>query len=117
VAAQSIGARAGIDVTVAVRPGLDAPADVRQALVRILREAMSNAACHGRASTVRVSLDGPTPLVMAIADDGAGFDPSAPHRPDSLGLQSMSERAINLGGRLSIESIPGEGTTVAMVLP
>ena len=117
VAAQSIGARAGIDVTVAVRPGLDVPADVRQALLRILREAMGNAARHGRAGTVRVSLDGPTPLVMAIADDGAGFDPSAARRPDSMGLQSMEERAFNLGGRLSVESVLGQGTTVAMVIP
>jgi signal transduction histidine kinase len=117
VAAQSIGARAGIDVTVAVRPGLDAPAEVRQALLRILREAMGNAARHGNAGTVRVSLDGPSPLVMAIADDGAGFDLAAARRPDSLGLQSMEERAFNLGGRLSIDSVPGQGTTVAMVLP
>src|SRR5215217_3133164 len=102
-AAQSIGARAGIDVTVAVRPGLDVPPDVRQAVLRILREAMGNAARHGRAGTVRVSLDGPSPLVLAIADDGLGFDLAAPRRPDSLGLQSMEERASNLGGRLSIE--------------
>jgi signal transduction histidine kinase len=108
VAAQSIGERAGIDVTVAVRPGLDAPADVRQALLRIVREAMSNAARHGRASTVRVSVDGPSPLVMAIADDGTGFD---------QGLLSMHERAANLGGHLSIESVVGQGTTVAFVLP
>ncbi len=117
VAAQSIGARAGIDVSVAVRPGLDAPDDVRQALLRILREAMGNAARHGRASTIRVSLDGPSPLVMAIADDGTGFDLSAAHRPDSLGLQSMHERAANLGGQMSIESIVGQGTTVALVFP
>ena len=116
-AAQSIGVRAGIDVTIAVRPGLDVPADVRQALLRILREAMGNAARHGRARTVRVSLDGPAPLVMAIADDGTGFDLDAARRPDSLGLQSMHERAFNLGGHLSIDSVAGEGTTVAMVLP
>ena len=117
MAAQSIGERAGIDVTVAVRPGLDVPADVRQALLRILREAMGNAARHGHARTVRVSLDGPAPLVMAIADDGTGFDLAAARRPDSLGLQSMHERAFNLGGHLSIDSVAGEGTTVAMVLP
>jgi signal transduction histidine kinase len=116
-AAQSVGARAGLDVTVAVRPGLDVPAEVRQALLRILREAMGNAARHARATTVRVSLDGPSPLVLAVADDGHGFDPTAPRRPDSLGLQSMHERAFNLGGHLSIESLPGQGTTVAMVLP
>jgi signal transduction histidine kinase len=117
VAAQSLGARAGIDVTVAVRPGLDVPADVRRALLRILREAMGNAARHGLARTVRVSLDGPSPLVMAIADDGSGFDPTAVGRPDSLGLQIMHERACNLGGRLSVESHVGQGTTVAVVLP
>ena len=117
VAAQSIGARAGIEVTVAVRPGLEASTDVRQALLRILREAMGNAARHAHATTVRVSLDGPSPLVMAIADDGTGFDPTTARRPDSLGLQSMHERALNLGGYLSIESVEGQGTTVALVLP
>ena len=117
VAAQSLAARAGIDVTVAVRPGLDAPDAVRQVLLRVLREAMGNAARHGGARTVHVSLDGPSPLVMAIADDGTGFDPAAIRRPDCLGLESMQERAANLGGRLSLESVPGQGTTVAMVLP
>jgi signal transduction histidine kinase len=117
VAAQSIGVRAGIDVTVAVRPGLEVPTEVRQALLRILREAMGNAARHGRATTVRVSLDGPAPLVMAIVDDGVGFDLAAARRPDSLGLQSMHERAFNLGAHLSIDSVAGQGTTVAMVLP
>jgi signal transduction histidine kinase len=117
VAAQSLGARAGIDVTVAVRPGLVVPADVREALLRILREAMTNAARHGRARTVRVSVDGPGPLVIAIADDGIGFDPVAAYRPDSFGVQSMRERALNLGGSLTIESVPRVGTTVAVVLP
>jgi signal transduction histidine kinase len=54
---------------------------------------------------------------MAIADDGNGFDPTAVGRPDSLGLQIMHERACNLGGRLSVESRVGQGTTVAVVLP
>jgi signal transduction histidine kinase len=118
VAAHSIGARAGVDVHVAARPGLDAPAEVRQAMVRVLREALYNAVRHGGATTVRVSLDGPAPLVMAIADDGIGFDPAATaRRADSLGLESMRERALNLGGHLSIESAIGHGTTVAMVVP
>ena len=117
VAAQSLGARAGIDVVVAVRPGLDVLPDARRALLRILREAVGNAARHSHARMVRVSLDGPSPLVMTIADDGSGFDPTAVGRPDSLGLQSMHERACNLGGRLSVESRVGHGTTVAVVLP
>jgi signal transduction histidine kinase len=118
VAAHSIGARLGVDVHVAARPGVDASAEVRQAMVRVLREALYNAVRHGRATTVRVSLDGPAPLVMAVADDGIGFDPAATsRRADSLGLESMRERALNLGGQLSIESAVGQGTTVAMVVP
>ena len=46
-----------------------------------------------------------------------GFDPETAGRPDSLGLQGMRERAINLGGYLSVESLPAQGTTVALVLP
>ena len=115
--AYSVGDRAGIDVTVAVRPGIDASPDVRQALVRILREAMSNAVRHGGAGHVRVSVDGPGPLVMVVADDGAGFDVGGWRRPDSLGLQSMSERAANVGGRMTVESSVGHGTSVAVVLP
>lgn len=116
-AALSLGARSGIDVTVAVRPGLEVPADVRAGLLRILREAMANAARHGHAETIHVSVNGPSPLVMAIADDGVGFDVTARHRPDSFGLQSMTDRASNLGGSLSIESSPATGTTVAVVIP
>jgi signal transduction histidine kinase len=100
-----------------VRPGLEITSETRQALLRILREAMSNAARHSRARTVHVALDGPSPLIMAIADDGQGFDPATAGRPDSLGLQSMHERAVNLGGYLSVETLPGQGTTVALVLP
>jgi signal transduction histidine kinase len=117
VAAQSVGARAGLEVTVAVRPGLEISSEARQALLRILREAMSNATRHAEASKVHVAIDGPAPLVMAISDDGVGFDPETAGRPDSLGLQSMRERAINLGGYLSVESLRGQGTTVALVLP
>ena len=115
--AESIGARGGVDVTVAVRPGLEASPERRQALLRILREAMTNAIRHGRAAHIRISVDGPSPLVMVVADDGAGFDLRGDRRPDSLGLQSMAERAENLGGRMTLETRIGCGTSVAVVLP
>jgi signal transduction histidine kinase len=116
-AAHTVADRAGVEVLVAVRPGLDAPADIRQALLRILREAMTNAIRHGQAKTIRVSLDGPGPLVLVVGDDGEGFDQAAAKRPDSLGLRSMTERAENVGGRLTIESVLGSGTNVAVVIP
>lgn len=117
IAARSVGDRAGVDVVVAVRPGLEADPQVRQALLRILREAMTNAVRHGRADAIHVSVDGPSPLVMAVADNGAGFDLAAPRPADSFGLQTMRDRAENLGGGLSVESEPGHGTTVAVVVP
>ena len=116
-AASSIAARSGIEVAVAIRPGLDVTAQTRIALLRILREAMANSIRHGRAQTIHLSLDGPSPLVMAVADDGCGFELKAPRRPDAFGLQSMRERAENLNGHMSVESRPGSGTTVAVVLP
>jgi signal transduction histidine kinase len=115
--AHGLADRAGITAAVAVRPGLDAGPAVRQALVRILRESMTNAIRHGRADTVHVSVDGPSPLVMVVADDGRGFDISAPRSREKVGLRSMQERAENLGGRMTIESAPGQGTSVAVVLP
>jgi signal transduction histidine kinase len=52
-----------------------------------------------------------------VVDDGIGFDPSsADLRSRHLGLTSMEERARELGGRLTIDSHPGEGTTVRLRL-
>jgi signal transduction histidine kinase len=55
---------------------------------------------------------------VAVADDGIGFDPEdAGLRARRLGLTSMEERARALGGRLTIDSRPGEGTTVRVEVP
>jgi signal transduction histidine kinase len=54
-------------------------------------------------------------LVLEVADDGAGFDPEDPAlRSRRLGLTSMEERAARIGGRLTIASAPGAGTTVRL---
>jgi signal transduction histidine kinase len=54
-------------------------------------------------------------LVLEVRDDGVGFDPDAAAvRSRRLGLTSMEERAERLGGRLSVESAPGAGTTVRL---
>lgn len=116
-AAYSLGYRTGLEVIVVAEPGVDADPDVRHALLRIMREAVINAGRHGQAKRVRVSLKGPGPIVMTVADDGRGIDPNGVRRPDSLGLRSMLERAENLGGRLTVDSRAGEGTTVVVVLP
>jgi signal transduction histidine kinase len=54
--------------------------------------------------------------ILSIEDDGHGFDPASVGG-DKMGLQIMRERAQALGAKLTIESAPGRGTTVAVVWP
>ncbi|HZE04563.1 MAG TPA: GAF domain-containing sensor histidine kinase [Solirubrobacteraceae bacterium] len=89
------------------------------AILRIAGEALHNAARHAAAQrvTLRVHGDGAT-LVVTVADDGIGFDPSDPElRSRHLGLTSMEERARELGGRLTLRSGRGEGTLVTLEVP
>jgi two-component system sensor histidine kinase UhpB len=84
---------------------------------RIAQEALANAVRHANASRVVVTLAARDGILhLEVADDGRGFDPAA--RPAvALGLASMEERALALGGRLEIRSAPGAGTTVTLACP
>jgi two-component system sensor histidine kinase UhpB len=96
-------------------PRLDEETEV--IVYRIAQEALTNAVRHANARTIAVTVStGDQKLVLEVRDDGRGFDPTA--RPAvALGLASMEERALALGGRLDIRSAPGEGTTVTLVCP
>lgn len=83
-------------------------------LLRIAREALTNAAKHGHAHVVSVRLHAGA---LEVADDGKGFDTSEPARPGSFGLTSMRDRATGMGGALYVESEPGRGTTVRVTWP
>jgi PAS domain-containing protein len=77
-------------------------------------EALQNAAKHSGASKVTVTLSGGDELRFEVADNGAGF----PYpRTRGAGLQHMRDRIVSLGGRLTVESTPGEGTRVAGTIP
>jgi signal transduction histidine kinase len=93
-------------------------ADQRLALCHIAQEALSNTARHGRATHVDVHLSGDNDtVVLAVMDNGHGFDLlSAPRRPGH-GLVNMRERAHTLGGEINIESNPGAGTLVRVGFP
>jgi signal transduction histidine kinase len=106
-----------IELRVASPPSLR-PAAAGQ-VFRIAQEALQNALRHAGAERIEVRLeDGGGRLALSVADDGRGFDASAPGlRGRRLGLTSMEERAAELGGRLAIESRPGEGTTVRLEVP
>jgi len=89
------------------------------AVYRIIQEALSNARRHGGTggATVRLFRQGET-LVAEVQDRGKGFRLSrAMERGGGLGLVGMRERATMIGGRLTIDSVPEEGTTVRVVVP
>ncbi|MGV9885385.1 GAF domain-containing sensor histidine kinase [Streptomyces sp. NPDC003395] len=95
------------------------PATQEEALLRVAQEALHNALRHSAAEHVDVSLDRRgCGAVLRVTDDGKGFDPKAIRRAGRhLGLVSMRDRASGVGGRLTVESAPGKGTTIEMEVP
>jgi signal transduction histidine kinase len=92
-------------------------AEVETALYRIVQEALTNVIKHANAQTVSVVLTRQGDrIAVVIEDDGRGFDPETA-RGERLGLLGMEERIALVGGRLSVESRPGQGTTVAVEVP
>ena len=92
----------------------DAPAEVQQSIYRIAQEALANVVDHAQAENVYVNLkQGRSLIQLVIRDDGCGFDPSSAEHQNHYGLLGMRERAEMIGGKLSVESQPGQGTRVS----
>ncbi|MFF3646829.1 GAF domain-containing sensor histidine kinase [Streptomyces sp. NPDC002564] len=95
------------------------PASQEEAMLRVAQEALHNALRHSGAEHVTVLLDKRgTGAALRVVDDGSGFEPTAIRRAGRhLGLVSMRDRASGVGGRLTVESEPGKGTTIEMEVP
>lgn len=92
--------------------------DAELCVFRIAQEALRNAAVHGNARRIRVSLTiSPEYVELTVDDDGQGFDLDLAHQHGSLGLDSMEERAYLTGGDLYIASRPRHGTTIRARIP
>jgi signal transduction histidine kinase len=95
------------------------PGDTAVALFRISQEALRNAATHGSARRVSLSITRNSESIeLLVQDDGAGFDREAiGRRGDGLGLVSMEERARLVGGVFFVTTAPGTGTTIRANIP
>lgn len=98
------------------------PSAIRHAVLAVVRQSLTNVRSHAQATAVTITANvSERECSVRVADNGVGFDldafrarPPAPHR---LGLTSMEERAALVGGRLEIETAPGQGTTVSVYIP
>jgi signal transduction histidine kinase len=115
-AAEEVAGRVGVQLRIEVCKGAQVSPDEREALIRILREAITNAGRHGGAENVSVELTNGNGTLLRIADDGSGFDPGHT-RAGGFGLVSMQERTEALGGRFRLSSEAGEGTRIEVRLP
>jgi signal transduction histidine kinase len=97
------------------------PSGIEVTLYRIAQEALTNVIRHAQAQTVQVALTQENQaILMSIKDDGCGFDrhlATAVSEQRHLGLISMRERAAITGGSLSLNTAPGDGTTLLVRVP
>lgn len=97
--------------------GLPLDPDVQVQVLHVVQEALSNIRKHARASEVWVEVDAGPPWRFEVRDDGIGFEPQAARAETHVGLRIMRERAVRIGARVELDSVPGAGSCVTLVLP
>jgi len=107
---RSLVAGTGIETDVDVDPQIVVSESAREHMVALVREAVSNAARHGKPSRIAVAVRG-TPITVVIADDGIGSAADSAHSGQGRGMRSMRHRAAALGGELTVKA-SGRGTEV-----
>jgi signal transduction histidine kinase/ABC-type uncharacterized transport system substrate-binding protein len=94
------------------------PPNVGLCLYRVVQEGLGNVAKHAGAREARVTVEGRgLEVMLAITDDGRGFDPREARSRHGLGLLSLDERVRLVGGRLVVEAQPLHGTELRIVVP
>lgn len=112
-----------LEVHTAVDPSAVVEAeDMRVLLFQAVRELLFNVVKHAQIREARLCMEraGESQIRISVEDAGIGFDPSCPvaeSNPTGLGLFSLGERMEMMGGRMEIQSKPGEGTTVRLFAP
>ena len=114
--AREVSRRSGIKITVTAENVSDSlPDEMRTCIYRVVQEALQNVFRHSGAKSAVVTVrqdDGS--LFLSVEDDGCGFDPE---KTRGLGMLGMEERVRQLGGQFEIQSAPGKGTVLHVMLP
>jgi signal transduction histidine kinase len=105
-------------------PEIILTADVRHNLFLVVKEALNNIVKHAAASEVRIQIALETKtLILTIQDNGKGFAPDAASANGQMisanqkdGLSNMRKRMESIAGRIELESLPGSGTRVGLVI-
>jgi signal transduction histidine kinase len=91
--------------------------DIKEAVYRVISEALHNIVKHARATEVVIETrDATNSYMITIRDNGIGFDPRNVS-PLSFGLRTMRERVESLNGAFEIKSTPGSGTLISIQVP
>jgi PAS domain S-box-containing protein len=111
-------ARTGIECAVSVPNLVEISAERGTIVFRMCQEALTNVARHAGAHHVSIDLlENGAALTLEVRDNGRGITEEEVHRPGSLGLLGMRERAALLGGSATVQGTPGQGTVVTVHVP
>lgn len=118
---EGVAKRSGLRISFRSSRGNRLPASLEAILYRVVQQALHNVTKHARATSVKIRLrDSGKTVRCSIVDDGVGFDPGrskAEAQERGFGLAGMREKLQPLGGAVRIESAPGEGTKLSIVIP
>lgn len=114
--AEDLADRFGVELYLDLADDVDMPGEITENMLRIVREAMTNAASHANPSRLTVRLHNSSGIRLVVEDDGCGFDP-CDRRPNGFGLLSMEERAASIGAEFSVDSSRSRGTRIEVAIP
>ena len=114
--AREVSKRSGVGVKVAAEQvSEELPEEIKTCVYRIVQEALHNCVQHSGASNVRVTVRQERDrLLLSVQDDGKGFDTK---QERGMGLLGIHERVSHLGGSFAVDSEPGQGAVLSIMLP
>lgn len=105
------------DITLETQLMRELDGETQTLVFRVVQESITNAIKHADADHIKVQVVAqPSLLMVKVIDDGVGMDTDKALGPDGFGLSAMQDRVAAFGGQLMIQSTPGEGSEIKMLL-